>query len=347
MERGAAVGKAPVDPYKAPMRNPASRETKRILFVTSTRIGDAVLSSGVLGRLIDDHPNARLTIACGPAAAGLFAAAPNLERIVVLDKMAFSLHWLELWTRCVGRVWDMVVDLRNTPLTWLLAARAQRRVGSGRAAIHRVRLYGRVLGLDQNPPAPRLWTSARHDDEARRLVPDGTTMLAVGPSANWRAKTWPAERFLELIGRLTSSSGILPGAKVAIFGRDDERPQSLRLIEAIPPARRVDLMGRVDLLTAYACFKRAAFYVGNDSGLMHMAAAAGAPTLGLFGPSREELYAPWGPRAAAVRADLGFDRIFPVGFDHRTSETLMESLSVDAVERAARELLSRVREQAA
>jgi ADP-heptose:LPS heptosyltransferase len=330
-----------------PMQNPASANAKRILFVTSTRVGDAVLSSGVLGRLIDDHPGARFTIACGPAAAGLFEATPRLERIIVLDKMAFSLHWLELWARCLGRVWDLVVDLRNTPLTWLLAARGQRRVGSGRVAIHRVRLYGRVLGLDRDPPAPRLWTSARHDDEARRLLPEGSPMLAVGPSANWRAKTWPAERFLELIGRLTGPSGILPGAKVAIFGRDDERPQSLGLIEAIPPSRRIDLMGRIDLLTIYACFKRAAFYVGNDSGLMHMAAAAGAPTLGLFGPSREELYAPWGPRAVAVRSPLGFDRIFPPGFDHRASGTLMESLSVDAVEAAARELWNRAGAKAA
>ncbi len=343
MERGAAVGKAPADPYKAPMQGPA----KRILFVTSTRIGDAVLSSGVLRRLIADHPRALFTIACGPAAAPLFQAVPNLERVIVLDKMPFSLHWLELWARCVGHVWDLVVDLRNTPLSWLLAARGQRRIKSGREAIHRVRLYGRVLGLEFDPPAPGLWTLPRHEDEARRLIPDGAPVLAVGPSANWRAKTWRGERFLELIGRLTGPSGILPGAKVAVFGRDDERPGALGLIESIPPSRRIDLMGKVELLTAYACFGRAAFYVGNDSGLMHMAAAAGAPTLGLFGPSREELYAPWGPRAGVARAELTFDRIFPKGVDHRALDTLMDSLSVDAVEAAARELLRRVGTKAA
>ncbi|MEK7245657.1 MAG: glycosyltransferase family 9 protein [Pseudomonadota bacterium] len=329
------------------MQGPASLGAKRILFVTSTRIGDAVLSSGVLRRLIADHPRARLTVACGPAAAPLFEATPNLERIIVLDKMPFSLHWLELWARCAGSVWDLVVDLRNTPLTWLLAARGQRRIKSGRAAIHRVQLYGRVLDLGLDPPAPGLWTLPRHEDEARRLLPDGHPVLAVGPSANWRAKTWPAERFLELIGRLTGPSGILPGAKVAVFGRDDERPSALGLIEAIPPERRIDLMGKVELLTAYACFKRAALYVGNDSGLMHMAAAAGAPTLGLFGPSREELYAPWGPRAGVARAGLGFDRIFPPNFDHRTTGTLMESLSVDAVEAAAWELWRRAGTKAA
>ena len=329
------------------MQHPASRTDRRILFVTSTRIGDAVLSSGVLARLIADYPCARITIACGPTAAALFEATPNLERTIVLDKMPFSLHWLELWARCVGTVWDLVVDLRNAPLTWLLAAHGQRRIKSGRAAIHRVRLYGRVLGQGDDPPAPQLWTLPRHEDEARRLLPDGMPVIAVGPSANWRAKTWRAERFLELIDRLTGPSGILPGAKVAIFGRDDERPSTLRLIESIPPKRRIDLMGKIELLTAYACFKRAAFYVGNDSGLMHMAAAAGAPTLGLFGPSREELYAPWGPRAGVARADLPFDRIFPQGIDHRALDSLMDTLSVETAEAAARDLWHRAGMKAA
>ena len=65
-------------------------------------------------------------------------------------------------------------------------------------------------------------------------------------------------------------------------------------------------MGRVDLLTAYALLKRARLFIGNDSGLMHLAAAAGAPTLGLFGPSDERLYAPWGPKARVLRGPRDF-----------------------------------------
>src|SRR5579884_1716386 len=68
----------------------------RILFVTATRIGDAVLSTGLLAHLIERHPAARLTIAAGPAAAALFSAVPGLERLVVLDKRRWALHWLPL-----------------------------------------------------------------------------------------------------------------------------------------------------------------------------------------------------------------------------------------------------------
>lgn len=312
----------------------------RILFITSTRVGDAILSTGLLDHLIRTHTTARITVACGPAAAPLFEAVPGLEQVIVLDKMALSFHWLRLWAKCAGTVWDVLVDLRSSPMPYLLAARTRYRMGRRRAGVHRIQQLAAVLGLDV-PPAPRLWTAPEHEAEAARLIPAGTPVLAVGPTANWRAKTWRAEYFVELIARLTAADGIVPGGRVAVFGRDDERPMALRLIEAIPADQRIDLVGRIDLLVAYACLKHCAFYVGNDSGLMHLAAASGVSTLGLFGPSPEEHYAPWGPLTRVVRTSVSYDQIFPRNFDHRASDTLMDSLTVDAAEAAARSLWER------
>src|SRR5271170_1253555 len=68
-----------------------------ILFVTATRIGDAVLSTGLISYLVDRHVDARLTIAAGPIAAPLFEAVPGLERLVVVQKRRWSLHWLPLY----------------------------------------------------------------------------------------------------------------------------------------------------------------------------------------------------------------------------------------------------------
>ena len=93
--------------------------------------------------------------------------------------------------------------------------------------------------------------------------------------------------------------------------------------------------------------RRCALYVGNDSGLMHMAAASGIPTLGLFGPSKPERYAPWGSKTAHVRTARSYDELVGGrGYDRRTTGTLMESLSVDAVEAAARKLWERTGVQA-
>lgn len=317
------------------------------LFVTSTRVGDAILSTGVLSRILDDNPGLRVTVACGPAAASLFEAVPGLERIIVLDKMLGSLHWAYLWAQTVGRRWDILVDLRNAPVTYLIGKKKGYRLTRSRGGGHRVQTLARVLGEQDNPPAPRIWLDDIRRDAAKQLVPDGPPVLAVGPTANWRGKQWRGESFAELISRLTAPDGILPGARVAIFGRDDERPMALPVIESVPQDRLLDLVGRIDLLTVSACMERAAFYVGNDSGLMHLAAATGIPTLGLFGPSPSDLYAPWGALCDHVQASLGFDEIFPEDFDHRNTDTLMDSLSVDQAEDAANQLWLRARGAAA
>jgi heptosyltransferase-3 len=319
----------------------------RALFVTSTRVGDAILSTGVLSRLLDENPGLRVTIACGPAAASLFEAVPGLERIVVLDKMLGSLHWAYLWALEGRRRWDILVDLRNAPVTYLISAKKRYRMTRSRDGGHRINTLARVIGAEDNPPSPKIWLNEKCRRAAARLIPDGPPVLAIGPTANWQAKQWRGQSFAELISRLTAPDGILPGARVAIFGRDDERPMALPVIESVPEARLLDLVGRIDLLTVSACLERASFYIGNDSGLMHLAAASGIPTLGLFGPSPAEQYAPWGPLCDHVQASLGFHEIFPEDFDHRNTDTLMDSLSIDQAEEAANLLWARARDAAA
>jgi len=73
---------------------------------------------------------------------------------------------------------------------------------------------------------------------------------------------------------------------------------------------------------------------------MHLAAAAGTPTLGLFGPSRETLFRPWGSHCRAIRTPETFDEIVGApGYDYRTTASFMKSLSVDTVENAIWDLM--------
>ncbi len=84
--------------------------------------------------------------------------------------------------------------------------------------------------------------------------------------------------------------------------------------------------------------RRAALFIGNDTGLMHIAAASGAPTVGLFGPSPAARYAPWGARTAVAQTAIPSLALFGPDFDHRTTDTMMDSLSVDAAEATVRRL---------
>jgi heptosyltransferase-3 len=103
----------------------------KVLFITSSRLGDAVLSAGLLGHITQMYPGARVTIVAGPIAASLFAGYPNLDKVISLEKHRYSLHWFDLWRQVIGEKWDMVVDMRNSAVSRLIFARQS--FHSGRA----------------------------------------------------------------------------------------------------------------------------------------------------------------------------------------------------------------------
>jgi heptosyltransferase III len=277
----------------------------RILFVTSNRVGDAVLSTGLLDYLIHAYPMSRITVACGPYAEDLFARMPNRERTIVLRKRRWNAHWLGLWTWAAGRRWDLVVDVRGSALGWTVPARRRTAMRSGgrRGAEtetrHKVAQLAAMLGLDP-PPRPVAWTAPQDRARAQTLLPAGGPVVALGPTANWPPKTWPAERFAALFRAL--AAGALPGAVPAVLGGpgEAERAMATPLLRLLPEA--IDLVGKLSLPEAAAYLGHAALFIGNDSGLMHLAAATGAPTIGLFGPTSAAEYAPIGRCAASVVA---------------------------------------------
>ena len=307
----------------------------RILFITSTRIGDAVLSSGLVRHFVETYPEAKLTIACGPLPAVLFKNVPNLERIHVMTKRRGGGHWLSLWMHTVGKAWDIVVDLRSSALSFLVPTK--RRHILRKSAGHRVEVASRVIGLEE-PVAPYIYAGSKERRQAEAIVGQAP-FWAIGPTANWVGKTWPADHFAQLVERLGAPSQPLHEAKILVLGAAHERHTIEPLLRFIPKDKLIDQVGKVDLLTVYACLERASFYVGNDSGLMHLAAAAGVPTLGLFGPSDEALYGPWGPHAATVRGPDTFAQMTRGDFQFDGTICHMVDLSVDKVEQAALSLL--------
>ncbi|MGH7057160.1 MAG: glycosyltransferase family 9 protein, partial [Acetobacteraceae bacterium] len=269
----------------------------RILFVTSSRIGDSVLSTGLLDHLIRSHPRARITLVCGPIAAGVFARMPNLERLIPLEKHRLDLHWFKLWSMTVATAWDLVVDIRGSGLAFFLFTR-RRAIMRSRPG-RKVAQLGGLLGLDP-PPLPVAWTVAADRARAAALLPPGPPIIALAPTANWTGKLWPPERFCAFFHGLTAGS--FGPARAAVFAGPGEAERALAapVLARIPEA--IDLVGCLSLSEAAACLARAALFIGNDSALMHIAAAAGAPTLGLFGPTPADDYGPAGPAAIAVRS---------------------------------------------
>ena len=269
----------------------------RILFVTSNRIGDAVLSTGLLDHLLRTYPEARFTVACGVVSEGVFARMPRLDRLITMEKQPWGRHWLPLWAETVRSWWDIVVDIRASALAYLVPT--GRRVVMRRGDGHKTAQLAALLGIDP-PPLPVAWTSPADRTLAARLLPDGAPIIALGPTANWNGKVWPPERFVELAQHLRAER--LPGARIAIFAGPGAHEAALAapVLAAFPDA--IDLVGTLALPEAAACLTRCALFIGNDSGLMHLAASAGCATLGLFGPTQAAEYGPAGRRTGVAVA---------------------------------------------
>ncbi|CAI9119717.1 glycosyltransferase family 9 protein [Brytella acorum] len=294
----------------------------RILFITANRLGDAVISTGLLSELLRRHPQAEVTVACGPVAASLFEPCQQVVRVIAFTKRRWDLHWYDLWRKCVGTRWDLAVDLRGSGLTFALRSRVRRILRGGRRPGRRL---GHVASLFHLHPVPLpvTWSTDAQRRTAQGFLPRSSRWLALAPTANWDGKIWPPERFVR-VAQTLEREGLRP---VLFYGPGaEERKRAQPVLDALPDA--INLGGARPIGEVAALLGQCALFIGNDSGLMHVAAATSIPTLGLFGPSRASEYAPGGLNASFVEAP-GIEGVAPI-----------DGLSVDTVLAAARTRLS-------
>jgi len=297
----------------------------QVLFVTSNRIGDCVISSGVIREIGRQIPGAEITVACGRPPAPFFRSAPGVTRTVILDKKKLAGHWLDLWRQVRGTRWDLVIDIRGSALAYLIPAR--RRVVYNRrweTGLKKVEMVSRLMGADR-PLDPELFIDAQARAEAAAVIdpqlaagPGPGPIIALAPIAHQPGKSWPADRWGELVRRLKAEPRFDGWRFMLVGGPGDHPPAAPALAEA--GDRAIDFVGKGDILASAAAIDRADLFVGNDSGLMHVAAAAGRPTLGLFGPTEWWLYGPWGPRTRTVASNETRGEFAPI-----------EALTVDHV----------------
>ena len=310
-----------------------------ILFITSTRIGDAILSTGILSWLHEQYPEDGITIACGGPASKVFGEGPNLEALHIIRKQRNHGHWWQLWRAMVPRKWRVVVDLRRSAMPWLLLAGKRYSVPYDRAGRHRVELNASMFGIP--PQNPKIWTAPEHRETAEKLLAGAKTPVALAVGANWAGKTWPADRFAALADSIRQMKAFAPGAEIVLVGGPDEREAGAALLENQDGGRVIDGFG-LDILSTYELLKRCRLMVANDSAMMHLAAASGIPTIGLFGPTKDQHYRPWGENGYVIRTPDSADALMArLRTDPASVSTLMEGITVDDVLAKIAELESR------
>ena len=317
----------------------------QILFITSSRVGDAILTTGILKYLADRYHTAKFTIACGPVAKGLFDNVPGLEEVITMRKDSLLGHWRRLYFSTFSKRWDLVVDLRGSAIAWFLPTKKRLIYKKKNKKIHRIEDMQSIF-KSNTPYPPHIWLGKGNKKFAQNILGDrkGQPLIVIGPTANWSAKIWEAKNFSELVQLLTKKFTSLESAMVAVVGGPGEESIAKPILDEIPPAQKIDLVGAIPFLDVAAVMEKAALYVGNDSGLMHLSAAVGAPTLGLFGPTCEENYRPWGPRCGYVRTIESYEQLSRhPDFRPDPTNSLMSGLSVETVLKACGNLLDETR----
>lgn len=314
----------------------------KVLFLTHTRLGDAVLSTGVVNHYATRFPQARLTVVCSPLVQGIFAAMPNVERVIAVRKRRYSRHWWDVWRAVIGTKWDVVVDLRNSAVSRLVLA-GQRYIWSEQPdTMAKVKQIAQVLRLD-TPPSPRLWFDDTTQALANQFVSDiEQPRIVIAPVANWPGKMWPTDYYIALISRLAQT---YKSASFIIMAGPGEEAVAERVLAACPTGRGYCAIAKFSPLQAAAVIAQCTAFIGNDSGLMHCAAATGIPTLGIFGPSNRAVYGPWGDNARMVETPESFDDFLAMAEYHSPSinRSLMGSLGVNAVYDAFIKMMEEVR----
>ena len=199
-------------------------------------------------------------------------------------------------------------DFRSLLLSHGVTPGKRGSVHYSREMIHLGEVWLQSLGLAPEKIQDRDWTSSLPGCEnlPAANLGDGRPVWAVAPGTTYgEAKTWPVPRLAEFIQMATRQAGV----RFVFLGDGAARQFTARLKEQIPDGwcddpqedvTLVDLTGKTDLIAAVKALKASAVFVGNDSGLMHLAAALGLPTVGVFGSSNPDWTAPLGPKTHAV-----------------------------------------------
>jgi len=276
----------------------------QVLYISPNRIGDSVIASGVVREIGRQKPGARITVIASGPAAPFYRSAPGVERVVAIDKGRNAIHWRRIWAEARSQGWDLAVDTRGSVTAWLIRAK-ERRVYSRKleTGVPKVEVIGRLMGLDHALEPELFIDEPARADAARVMGEAPAPVLALAPIAVQPGKSWPSDRWAALVEALKGESAF-DGWRFMLVGgpAPGDRTAATPALEAAGD-RAVDFVGKGDILASAAAISRAGLFVGNDSGLMHVAAATGTPTLGLFGPTEWWLYGPRGPRAAIVAAN--------------------------------------------
>jgi len=304
----------------------------RILVVRPGALGDMILALPALDALAAGNPRAAFTLVGYPSPLRLLQHARQslpIRKVHSIDRALFaplfagpmsdeleeflgSYDLLIAWIH--DRSGDLADKLERLPIACLQADPYPPEGSEMHASQH---LLGTLAPLGSLGPTGSPGLSERLEPRLQAppaaLLESGEILRGLGleergfiamhPGSGSARKNWPAEKFAALL-RMAESAG----RQVLILEGESDGEAVRRLGQSAGGS-----LARVQepsLLTLAAILSRAGAFVGNDSGVSHLAAATGAPTLAIFGPTDAAIWAPQGPRVRVLEFETPVERVW-------------------------------------
>jgi heptosyltransferase-1 len=340
---------------------PAQPEASpRILIVRLSAIGDVIHGMPLACALRERFPDSLLAWVVEERAAALLRGHEALDELITLPRgwlRSPTAVWrLRRWLR--GLKFDLTIDAqgltKSAVVAWLSGTR--RRIGLGNpwgrelsqwlntelvdtTAEHAVdRTLQLLLPLGIDSPQVRFQVPEHPPDRqsADQLVRQAGLQLGfaiIHPGAGWPSKLWPTNRFAA-VAEYLGSAWKLP--TLVVCGEKNQRTLAEQVAARSGGHARV--APPMSLCELAALARRCRLYVGSDSGPLHLAAAVGAPCIGLYGPWPARSHGPYGPQNVALQQLLfeGSTRA-----RRNAPPTFMEAIRVDLVCDACDQILRR------
>jgi heptosyltransferase-2 len=305
--------------------------TRRILVRAVNWVGDAVMTTPALGLIRENFPRAEITLLANPLVSQLLSPHPAVDRVITFHRNGVH-GGIAGRFRLAGEIrkrnFDAAIILPNSfdsaLVPWLagIATRLgkssdgrgfmlsgryhpSRQVLSG----HEVEYYCdlvRTFGMTGPAGKPLIITTPAEDRNAATTLAEsgiapGEFLLGINPGAAFgSAKRWYPERFAEVAGRLAGEWN----ARIIIFGGPVETEIAAAIEERLSGPGCLNMAGRTGMRELLALIRRCNFFITNDSGPMHIAAAFGVPLVAIFGPTDHTGTAPYSDRAVIVRKEF-------------------------------------------
>ena len=289
------------------------KEARRILLCLRYGIGDLVMETPALDALRREAPAAQITALGARPAIELLDGDPRIDRLVCAQDWGLE-HWGDFGSARIREkilMWmaresfDLVLDpshavmgaaeaIRSSSTSFRDAGgeaqeRALLRCKGGAAAIRAAVREGWGIEVPQNAHPSLQLTGGEYAAAERFLARQevlGEPVVGISPVASSPLKRWPLDRFVQVTDELAETCG-----RVLLF-YGPQRETAAALAARLRHPRRVIPVGALHLRQVAALLARCRLFIGNDTGLTHMAGAVGTPLLALFGPTSPSIYLP-------------------------------------------------------